>query len=91
MAESLRTLEEGQTEPLFLTATCGNCDWMGYVEGAMDLELSMDRLIGEHHDKRVGCPDIPMFEEFGEEDRATVLESFIRVEMQPKPENDPST
>ena len=87
MTEALRIQEEGQTESLFLTATCGNCDWMGYVEGPTDLEQAMDRLIREHHELRAGCPDIPIFEEFGEDERITVQESFIRVEMQAKPES----
>jgi len=87
MVEALRIQEEGQTERLFLTATCGNCDWMGYVEGPTDLEQGMDRLIREHHELRVGCPDSPIFEEFGEEERTTVQASFILVEMQAQPES----
>ena len=87
MAEALRIQEEGQTESLFLTAACGNCDWMGYVEGPTDLDQAMDCLIRKHHDKRAGCPDNPIFEEFGEDERITVQESFIRVEMQAKPES----
>ena len=89
MTEALRVREKGQTEPLFLTATCGSCDWSGYLEGPADLEQARDRLIGEHHDKRAGCTDIPMFEGFGEEERETVLASFSRVEMQPISETDP--
>ena len=89
MAEALRIQEEGQTESLFLTATCGNCDWMGYVEGPTDLEQAMDRLIREHHELRAGCTDIPMFEGFGEEERETVLASFSRVEMHVNPDSGP--
>ncbi|OGY17189.1 MAG: hypothetical protein A2785_04195 [Candidatus Chisholmbacteria bacterium RIFCSPHIGHO2_01_FULL_49_18] len=89
MAEALRIQEEGQTEPVFLTATCGSCDWSGYLEGPADFEQGRDRLIGEHHDKRAGCTDIPMFEGFGEEERETVLASFSRVEMHVNPESGP--
>ena len=87
MTEALRIQEEGQTESLFLTATCGNCHWMGYVEGPTDLDQAMDCLIRKHHDKRAGCPDNPIFEEFGEEERTTVQASFILVEMQAQPES----